>query len=85
MGLVENPESRCVPRLTVIETIVALLVAFVPFLASAPGRLSSDTKQYLYLDPGQFLTRVPWLWDSQVAAGTVSHQHIGYLYPMGPF
>ena len=85
MGKVETPERRGVPRLTVVETLIGVLVAYVPFLLSDPGKLSSDTKQYLYTDPGQFLARVGWLWDSQVAAGTVSHQHIGYLFPMGPF
>lgn len=85
MGKVETPERRGVPRLTALEAIVGVLVAYVPFLLSDPGKLSSDTKQYLYTDPGQFLARVGWLWDPQVAAGTVSHQHIGYLFPMGPF
>ena len=61
------------------------LLAYVPFLLSSPGKLSSDTKQYLYLDPGRFLARVPWLWDPHVAAGTVPHQQIGYLFPMGPY
>src|SRR6185503_11481125 len=62
-----------------------VLVAYVPFLLSSPGRLSSDTKQYLYLDPGRLLGRAPYLWDPHVAAGTVPHQQIGYLFPMGPY
>ena len=85
MGKVDTPESRGIPRPNRVEIVVATLLAYVPFFLSSPGRLSSDTKQYLYLDPGQFLARVPWLWDPHVAAGTVSHQHIGYLFPMGPF
>ena len=68
-----------------LETVALALLAYVPFLLSSPGRLASDTKQYLYLDPGRFLTRVPFLWDSHVAAGTVPHQQVGYLFPMGPF
>ncbi len=68
-----------------LETVALALLAYVPFLLSSPGRLASDTKQYLYLDPGRFLSRVPYLWDSQVAAGTVPHQQVGYLFPMGPF
>ena len=47
--------------------------------------MSSDTKQYLYLDPGRLLERAPYLWDPHVAAGTVPHQNIGYLFPMGPW
>lgn len=60
------------------------LLAYVPFFRSR-GLLSSDTKQYLYLDPGRFLTRALSLWDPHVAAGTVPHQQIGYLFPMGPY
>ena len=67
------------------DGIALAFLAYVPFLASSPGRLSSDTKQYLYLDPSRFLARVPWLWDPHVAAGTVPHQQLGYLFPMGPF
>ena len=61
------------------------LLAYVPFFVSAPGQVSADTKQYLYLDPGRFLARAVHLWDPHVGAGTVSHQHIGYLFPMGPW
>lgn len=61
------------------------MLAYVPLLLSAPGRVSADSKQYLYLDPGAFLSRIPYLWDAQAGAGGVSHQHIGYLWPMGPW
>ncbi|MEM9465358.1 MAG: alpha-(1-_3)-arabinofuranosyltransferase family protein [Actinomycetota bacterium] len=60
-------------------------VAFVPILASRPGTVGADTKTYLYLDPGGLLADAPSLWDSDVALGTVTHQNIGYLWPMGPF
>ena len=67
------------------ETVALALLAYVPFLLSSPGRVSADTKQYLYLDPGSFLSRAPYLWDAHVGFGTVPHQQIGYLFPMGPF
>ena len=60
-------------------------VAFVPILASRPGTVGADTKTYLYLDPGRLLAEAPLLWNSDVALGTVTHQNIGYLWPMGPF
>ena len=68
-----------------LEAALLAAVAYVPFLASSPGRLSSDSKQALYVDPGAFLREAPFLWDPTVGAGTVPHQHIGYLWPMGPW
>ncbi|HJR26545.1 MAG TPA: alpha-(1-_3)-arabinofuranosyltransferase family protein, partial [Acidimicrobiales bacterium] len=61
------------------------LVAYVPLLLGAGGRLNADTKQYLYLDPGGLMERARTLWDTSVGGGAVTHQTIGYLWPMGPF
>ncbi|MEI7623949.1 MAG: alpha-(1-_3)-arabinofuranosyltransferase family protein [Actinomycetes bacterium] len=61
------------------------LLAYVPFLLSSPGEISADTKAYLLLDPGKLLARAPFLWDSHINAGTVTHQNIGYLFPLGPW
>ncbi len=72
-------------RTGVLEVVGLALVAYVPFLRSSPGQLSSDTKQYLYIDPGRFLARALYLWDPHIGAGTVPHQQIGYLFPMGPY
>jgi arabinofuranan 3-O-arabinosyltransferase len=68
-----------------VEVVGLTLLASVPFLLSSPGKVSADTKQYLYLDPGRFLARAPYLWDAHVGMGTVPHQQIGYLFPMGPY
>ena len=57
----------------------------MPFLLSSPGKVAIDTKQYRYLDPARLLARAPYLWDPHVGFGTVPHQGIGYLFPMGPF
>lgn len=70
---------------SLLETLGLALLAYVPFLLSSPGNVAADTKQYLYLDPGSFLGRALYLWDPHVAAGTVPHQGIGYLFPMGPY
>jgi arabinofuranan 3-O-arabinosyltransferase len=66
---------------------LALLVAisYLPILASSPGRVSADSKQALYVDAGRFLGGADSLWDPAVGAGTVPHQHLGYLWPMGPW
>lgn len=61
------------------------LVAYLPLLLSAPGRISADTKAYLYLDPGRLLDRAWLMWNTNVNTGTVVHQNIGYLFPLGPY
>ena len=64
---------------------IAAVVAYLPLVLSSPGKVGADTKSYLYLDPSRLLAQAPSLWDSDVALGTVTHQTIGYLWPMGPF
>ena len=61
------------------------IAAYVPMLLTAPGRVSADTKTYLTLDPGKVLAQAPSMWDPSVGAGTVPHQNIGYLFPLGPY
>lgn len=65
--------------------LVAAVVAYVPIVLSSPGVVGADTKTYLYLDPERVLRNAASLWDSDVSLGTVTHQNIGYLWPMGPF
>ena len=60
-------------------------IAYVPFFLSAPGKVSADTKVYLYLNPARLLAGAAYLWDPNYGAGTVPHQNIGYLFPMGPY
>src|SRR3954452_4792368 len=66
---------------------LALLAAisYVPLLLTAPGKVAADTKAYLYLDPSRLLIRAVSLWDPNVGMATVTHQNIGYLWPMGPW
>ncbi len=61
------------------------LLAYVPVLIAHAGRVVADTKQYLYLDPGRVLSRAWSMWDANIGMGTVTHQNIGYLFPMGPY
>ena len=61
------------------------LLAYLPPLLTAPGRVAADTKQYLYLDPGRLLSRSLSMWDPHVGMGTVTHQTIGYAFPMAPY
>ncbi|MEX1007227.1 MAG: alpha-(1-_3)-arabinofuranosyltransferase family protein [Acidimicrobiia bacterium] len=86
MEAVAAPTARRgVDRRRLMDVVGLAALAYVPFLLSSPGRVSIDTKQYLYLDPGRLLARAPYLWDPHVGFGTVPHQGIGYLFPMGPY
>lgn len=66
---------------------IGLLAAttYVPLLLTSPGIVGADTKTYLFLDPGRLLRDSLSMWDSGIGAGTVTHQNIGYLWPMGPW
>jgi arabinofuranan 3-O-arabinosyltransferase len=65
--------------------LVLAVVAYLPLLVTQPGRVVADTKQYLFLDPGGVLAGSRSLWDPDWALGTVTHQSVGYLWPMGPW
>jgi hypothetical protein len=65
--------------------LVLALAAYAPVLRSDPGKVAADTKQYLYLDPSRLLARAASMWDPHIGMGTVTHQNIGYLFPMGPY
>ncbi|MGZ4214250.1 MAG: alpha-(1-_3)-arabinofuranosyltransferase domain-containing protein, partial [Actinomycetota bacterium] len=62
-----------------------VFLAYVPLLFMDPGKVEADTKSYLYLDPGRLLAGAGSMWDPHIGMGTVSHQTIGYLFPVGPF
>jgi hypothetical protein len=47
--------------------------------------VGADTKAYLYLDPARLLGRASSMWDPSSGMGTVTHENIGYLWPMGPW
>ncbi len=67
------------------DWLVLAVLAYLPALATAPGVVAADTKLYLTLDPARLLARAPYLWDPSQFGGHVTHQTIGYLWPMGPF
>ena len=60
-------------------------VVYPPLLLTGPGTVVADTKSYLYIDPTQQLRRALNMWDPHIGLGTVPHQQIGYLWPMGPY
>ncbi|MGD9797911.1 MAG: alpha-(1-_3)-arabinofuranosyltransferase family protein, partial [Acidimicrobiia bacterium] len=72
-------------RWALTQHLLLAAISFTCMLTTAPGWVAADTKAYLYLDPGRLLSRAWSLWDPNVAMGTVTHQNIGYLWPMGPW
>ena len=68
-----------------LDAVVLAALAIVPPLVTAPGVVAADTKQYLVLDPGRLLATARSLWDPGQFGGHVTHQQIGYLWPMGPW
>ncbi len=70
---------------TFLAVGVLALLAYLPALASSPGRMPADTKLYLYLDPGRLISDARWTFDARQFAGWVPHQIIAYLWPQGPW
>ena len=68
-----------------LPSALLAVVIFLPLLLTKPGRVGADTKSYLYLDPSRMLERAPSMWDPNIGMGTVTHQNIGYIWPIGPY
>ena len=68
-----------------LPLLLLAAVTYLPLVFTQPGQVGADTKTYLYLDPGRLLRDAAFLWDPGVGLGGVTHQVIGYLWPMGPF
>ena len=83
--MTENSSGATTRRLDRWTVAILGFIAYVPFLLSSPGEISADTKAYLLLNPGKLLSRAPFMWDAHIDAGTVTHQNIGYLFPLGPW
>ena len=79
-----NKKRVRAPRLH-LDTLLLAVVAYVPLLLTKRGLLADDTKVYLYLDPRHLLATAASMWNADVGFGTVTHQNIGYLFPMGPY
>ena len=82
MKWVRTAQRTCAQRW---QFLTLLAVSYIPIFLTQPGKVSADTKTYLFLNPGELLSEAPSLWSSSFGAGTVTHQYIGYLWPMGPY
>ncbi len=75
-------DERFIWRFRMVVCSVALTALA---MIQAPGRIVSDTKIDLPVDPGGFLSRALSLWDPIGGSGQVQNQAYGYFFPMGPF
>jgi len=73
------------PWMDRLSYLILAVIAFVPLLLTGEGVVAADTKAYLYIDPGRFMLQSASMWDPRISLGTVTHETIGYLFPMGPF
>jgi arabinofuranan 3-O-arabinosyltransferase len=80
-----NLQARLSRHSTALSLGLLALFAYVPALASSPGRMPADTKLYLYLDPGGLVGRAASTFEPDQFAGWVPHQQITYLWPSGPW
>ncbi len=72
-------------RTTWLAVALLAALAYVPALASSPGKMPADTKLYLYLNPARLISDAPYTFDARQFAGWVPHQVIAYLWPQGPW
>ena len=79
------PRSRRRRLATWCEHLVLAAAVYIPLLRTAPGMVEDDSKQYLYIDPARFMSQIVSMWNPDSYMGTVTHQYIGYLLPMGPY
>ncbi|MCZ7531361.1 MAG: alpha-(1-_3)-arabinofuranosyltransferase [Acidimicrobiia bacterium] len=79
-GVVARDPSR---RFSLLAHGGLAVLAYVPLLLTAPGRVAADTRALIYLDPGGFVPQALSLWDTSTHLGTVTHQNLGLAFPMG--
>lgn len=74
------------PRLRGLADFVLAFPAFLLLVGlQSPGKIVSDTKYDLLVDPVGFLSRSLHIWTDESFAGQVQNQSYGYFFPHGAF
>jgi arabinofuranan 3-O-arabinosyltransferase len=68
-----------------MRLFVSCLLLVTAAFSVAPGKIISDTKLDMPINPAGFLARALHLWDATEQFGQLQNQAYGYLFPMGPF
>lgn len=77
---------KSAPRLRGLADFVLAFPAFLLVVGlQSPGKIVSDTKYDLLVDPIGFLTRSLHIWTDESFSGQVQNQSYGYFFPQGAF
>lgn len=72
-------------RLPLADALISFPLFFLVVGLQSPGKIVSDTKYDLLVDPLGFLSRSLHVWTDQSFSGQVQNQSYGYLFPHGAF
>ena len=77
---------KSAPRLRGLADFVLAFPAFLLVVGlQSPGKIVSDTKYDLLVDPAGFLSRSLHIWTDESFSGQVQNQSYGYFFPQGAF
>ena len=77
---------KSAPRLRGLADFVLAFPAFLLVVGlQSPGKIVSDTKYDLLVDPVGFLSRSVHIWTDESFSGQVQNQSYGYFFPQGAF
>lgn len=77
---------KSAPRLRGLADFVLAFPAFLLVVGlQSPGKIVSDTKYDLHVDPIGFLARSLHVWTDESFSGQVQNQSYGYFFPQGAF
>ena len=78
--------QKSAPRLRGLADFVLAFPAFLLVVGlQSPGKIVSDTKYDLLVDPVGFLSRSLHIWTDESFSGQVQNQSYGYFFPQGAF